>query len=201
MELPDILKRLKDYFLCKKLMDELDLQLSVFVQRKCKPSQFLLNQLQGTVISNYVNVYVHGNDDFPKNIRKTPTIIYKNYPYTGKSCFFLVDELLSSINEIEDNERQQEEAQQRQIQAEEEKRNKELDVVTDEVEKTLDGFSTLYDNSNHTMLTENGFKDDSNIDFEKISNAANDNKKEYDINELIEQRRNQIVDLVPPKSN
>lgn len=182
-------------------MNELDLQLSVFVQKNCKPSHFLLDQLQGSIISNHVNVYVYGNDDFPQNIRKTPTIIYKNYPYTGKACFFLVDELLSSIHEIENNERQQEEAKQKQLQAEEEKRNKELDVVTDEVEKTLDGFSTLYDNSNHTMLTENGFKDDSNIDFEKISQAANDSKKEYDINELIEQRRNQIVDLVPPKSN
>ena len=182
-------------------MEELDLQLSIFVQKNCKPSGFLIQQLQGSILAEYTNVYVFGNDDFPNHIKKTPTLIYKNYPYTGKSAFMILDELLSSINEIRENEENVKIEEENRQNAEKEKREKELDVVSSEVEKTLDGFSTLYDNANHTMLTEGGFKDDCNIDFEKISNASNDTKKDYDINDLIEQRRNQLTDIMPPKSN
>lgn len=149
--------------------------ISIYVQKGCKASVHLLEKINE--IEKYIklNIYVKGNNDFPSFITKTPTIIYNNFPYQGKSAFKLIKTIKIKI---------------------EQKITKEaspLPVVKEEPEIEL---LSANDKSMYSeaLLTKDGFEDnfiDYNLD-------SNNDTKELNVEEYIKKRNEIVEDIINP---
>lgn len=166
--------------------------MNLFLKKNCKFSVQLLEYMQETNIpTDDVKILIHGNDPFPSMITRTPTILYNNFPYTGKKAF----ELIRSIAE------QQVEPQSEQQPARPSQQTtpttRELTTSSSNiVSQSLDGFGALYDDGNHVMLSETGFQEQQ-IDLTTLK--EDEPQQDLDLQSLIDARNADIARLAPPQ--
>lgn len=158
--------------------------MNLFLKKNCTHCVNLIERMQeNNIPTDDVNIYIYGNDDFPLFISRTPTIVYKNYPYVGRKAFELIDQLKQEDSPpVQENTSKQE--------------SLELKTSSNQqMSQSLDGFGALYDSGNHVMLTESGF-DETLID---LGSLKEEEKTDFDLQKLIDSRNEDIARLAPPK--
>ena len=163
--------------------------MNLFLKKNCDHCVRLLEIMQEyNIPTDDVNIYIHGNDDFPPFVTRTPTIMYKNFPYVGRKAF----DLIASLK------KEPEQAAQQEPQHVGNNVRQERDLNTSSsnmISQSLDGFGALYDSGNHVMLTETGFDEQ----LTDMSNLKEDEPQELDLQKLIDSRNADIARLAPPK--
>ena len=152
--------------------------MNIYIQKNCKYSLMILENLQGMDIANDANVFVYENDKeyFPKIIKRTPTILYNNYPYEGINAFKMVETLkedqLEKEKEIEID--KPVEKQGIEEQSQQQPQRELLDASSSEL------FGFLNDNSSFELT--------------EIPKEVDDSK-ELDLNKLMEERAASLKEL------
>lgn len=164
--------------------------MNLFLKKNCNHCVRLLETMQEyNIPTDDVNIYIHGNDDFPPFVTRTPTIMYKNFPYVGRKAF----DLIASLKQEPEEEFIQQEPQQVRNNVRQER---DLNTSSSNmISQSLDGFGALYDSGNHVLLTETGFDEQ----LTDLSNLKEDEPQELDLQKLIDSRNADIARLAPPK--
>lgn len=170
--------------------------MNVFLKKNCKFSVQLLEYMQETNIpTDDVKILIHGNDPFPSMITRTPTILYNNFPYTGKKAFELIRSIAEQMQQTSQVDLQQQEPARIAVQATSATRDLSTSS-TNMVSQSLDGFGALYDDGNHVMLSENGFQEQQ-VDLSSLK--EDEPQKDLDLQALIDARNADIARLAPPQ--